>query len=36
MINKCARKDNAPYGLCIVKKISKHKERIGHEMRLIA
>lgn len=36
MINKCVGKDNARNGPHIVRKIGKHKERIGHEMRLTA
>jgi len=36
LINKCASKENAPEGLRMVRKIGKHKARIGHEMRLTA
>lgn len=32
MINKCVGND--PKGLCVVRKIGKHKARIGHEMML--
>jgi len=32
LINKCV--GNAPEGLCVVRKIGKCKERIGHEMSL--
>jgi len=34
MINKCAIKENYPKGHCAIRKISKHKTRTGHEMRL--
>lgn len=36
LINKCIGKENAPEGPCVVRKINKHKERIGREMRLTA
>jgi len=32
LINKCV--GNAPEGLCMVRKIGKHKAGTGHEMRL--
>ena len=34
MINKCVKKENAPEGPCVVRKIGKHKARTGREMRL--
>ena len=36
LINKCADKENAPEGHCVLRKIGKHKARTGHKMRLIA
>lgn len=34
LINKCARRENAPDRPCVVRKIGKHKARMGREMRL--
>lgn len=34
LINKCSSNENALDGYCTVRKIGKHKVRIGHEMRL--
>ena len=34
LINKCAGKENSPKGPRVVRKIGKHKARIGCEMRL--
>lgn len=34
LINKCGGKENAPKGSRMVRKIGKHKERTGCEMRL--
>jgi len=34
LINRCAGKENAIDGPCLVRNIGKHKARIGHEMRL--
>ena len=36
LINKCTSKENSPVGPCVVKKIGKHKARMGREMRPIA
>jgi len=36
LINRCAKKENAPDGPHIVRKMGKHKARTGREMRLIA
>lgn len=33
LINKCAGNENAPDGHCVVRKICKHKERTGRDMR---
>lgn len=33
MINKCVGKENTPDGHHVVRKIGKHKARIGHKMR---
>lgn len=34
LINKCASKENSPERLHVVRKIGKHKARIGRDMRL--
>lgn len=34
LINKCASKEGAPGRHCGVRKLGKHKTRMGHEMRL--
>jgi len=36
LINKCAGKEGAPEGHRAVRKIGKHKMRIGREMRVTA
>ena len=36
LINKSASKENVPDEHYVVRKISKHKARTGHEMRLTA